>query len=122
MIRLQFDIAGDPPQGSRVTDFDNAKGTVTYVPKEGYFGGDKFSFKVTDDKGSQSNVADVTVNVNEVTTPSQNQENEENNGENTENTTQVEENTNTNTNTNAQVLVQPNQAPKLTLAIIKKQR
>lgn len=110
--QLQFDITADPSQGS-LTDFDNAKGTVTYVPKEGYFGDDKFSFRVTDDKGSESNAADVNVNVNEVTPPSQNQQNEENNvGENTENTTQAEENTNTNTNTNAQVLLQPNQAPK----------
>ena len=109
---LQFDITADPSQGS-LTDFDNAKGTVTYVPKEGYFGDDKFSFKVTDDKGSESNAADVNVNVNEVTPPSQNQQNEENNiVESTNNTTQAEENTNTNTNTNAQVLVQPNQAPK----------
>ena len=86
MIHLQFDITADPSQGS-LTDFDNAKGTVTYVPKEGYFGDDKFSFKVTDDKGSESNAADVNVNINEVTPPSQNQQNEENNvGENTENT------------------------------------
>ena len=86
---LQFDIAADPSQGS-LTDFDNTKGTVTYVPKEGYFGDDKFSFKVTDDKGSESNAADVNVNVNEVTPPSQNQQNEENNiVENTNNTTQA---------------------------------
>ena len=112
---LQFDIAADPSQGS-LTGFDNTKGTVTYVPKEGYFGDDKFSFKVTDDKGSESNAADVNVNVNEVTPPSQNQQNEQNNivenTNNTNNTTQAEENTNTSTNTNAQVVVQPNQAPK----------
>jgi Concanavalin A-like lectin/glucanases superfamily/Bacterial Ig domain/PKD domain len=110
--QLQFDITADPSQGS-LTDFDNAKGTVTYVPKEGYFGDDKFSFKVTDDKGSESNAADVNVNVNEVTPPPQNQQNEENNvveNTNTENTTQAEENTNT--NTNAQALEQPNQPPK----------
>ncbi len=107
---LQFDIAADPLQGS-LTDFDKEKGIVTYVPKEGYFGDDKFSFKVTDDKGSESNNADVNVNVHEVTPPPQNQQNEENNVvENTENTTQVEENTNTNTNT--QALEQPNQPPK----------
>src|SRR5687768_2705710 len=109
---LQFDITADPSQGS-LTDFDKQKGTVTYIPKEGYFGDDKFSFKVTDDKGSVSNNADVNVNVNEITTPSQNQQNQENNVvENTENTTQAVENTNTNTNTNTQALVQPNQAPK----------
>ncbi len=109
---LQFDIAADPLQGS-LTDFDKEKGTVIYFPKEGYFGDDKFSFKVTDDMGSESNNADVNVNVNEVTPPPQNQQNEENNVvENTENTTQVEENTNTNTNTNTQALQQPNQPPK----------
>ena len=108
---LQFDITSDPSQGS-LKDFDTEKGTVTYVPKEGYFGNDKFSFKVIDDKGSESNSADVNVNVNEVTSPSQNQQNEENNVvENTNNTNQVEENRNTNTNTNTQALV-PNQAPK----------
>ncbi len=108
---LQFDITSDPSQGS-LKDFDREKGTVAYVPKEGYFGNDKFSFKVIDDKGSESNSADVNVNVNEVTPPSQNQQNEEKNVvENTNNTTQVEENTNTNTNTNTQALV-PNQAPK----------
>ncbi len=113
---LQFDIAADPLQGS-LTDFNKEKGIVTYVPKEGYFGDDKFSFKVTDDKGSESNNADVNVNVHEVTPPSQNQQNEENNVvENTENITQVEENTNANANanenTNAQALEQPNQPPK----------
>ena len=109
---LQFDIAADPSQGS-LTDFDKQKGTVTYIPKEGYFGDDKFSFKVTDDKGSVSNNADVNVNVNEITPPSQNQQNQENNVvDNTENTTQADENTNTNTNTNTQALLPPNQAPK----------
>jgi hypothetical protein len=112
---LQFDITADPSQGS-LKDFDNEKGTVTYVPKEGYFGDDKFSFKVTDDKGSESNNADVNININEVTPPSQNQQNEENNAiENTQNTTQSEENANantsTNTNTNTQALAQPNQPP-----------
>src|SRR5687767_4968727 len=109
---LQYDIAADPSQGS-LTDFDKQKGTVTYIPKEGYFGDDKFSFKVSDDKGSVSNNADVNVNVNEITPPSQNQQNQENNVvENTENTTQADENTNTNTNTNTQALLPPNQAPK----------
>ena len=114
---LQFDITADPSQGS-LTDFDKEKGIVTYVPKEGYFGDDKFSFKVTDDKGSESNNADVNVNVNQVSPPSQNQQNEENNVvENTENTTentsQAEDNANASTNTNTQALEQqPNQPPK----------
>jgi hypothetical protein len=107
---LQFDITADPSQGS-LTDFDKDKGTVTYMPKEGYFGVDKFSFKVTDDKGSESNAADVNVNVNEVTSPPQNQQNEENNVvENNNATTRAEENANA--NANAQALEQPNQPPK----------
>jgi hypothetical protein len=98
--QLQFDITSDPSQGS-LTDFDKVKGTVTYIPKEGYFGDDKFSFKVTDDSGSESIAADVNVKVNEVTPPSQTPQTQENNVvENTDNTTQAEENTNSNTNTN----------------------
>jgi hypothetical protein len=103
---LQFDITADPLQGSLV-DFDKEKGTMTYVPLQGYFGDDKFSFRVIDDKGSESNEAEVNVNVNDVTPPSQNQQNVESNiVENIDNTTDVEENANT------QALEQPNQAPK----------
>ncbi|HKQ20979.1 MAG TPA: LamG-like jellyroll fold domain-containing protein, partial [Nitrososphaeraceae archaeon] len=87
--KLQFDITSDPSQGS-LTDFDKVKGTVNYVPKEGYFGDDKFSFKVTDDSESESNAADVNVKVHVVTPPSQNQQKHENNNvENNDNTTQV---------------------------------
>jgi hypothetical protein len=103
---LQFDITADPLQGSLV-DFDKEKGTMTYVPLQGYFGDDKFSFRVIDDKGAESNEAEVNVNVNEVTPPSQNQQNEESNiVENIDNTTGVEENANT------QALEQPTQVPK----------
>ena len=103
---IQFDITADPLQGSLV-DFDREKGTVTYVPMQGYFGDDKFSFRATDDKGSESNQEEVNVNVNEVTPTSQNQQNEESNiVENIDNTTDVEENAST------QALEQPNQAPK----------
>jgi hypothetical protein len=103
---LKFDITADPTQGS-LADFDKNKGTVTYVPKEGYFGNDKFSFKVTDNKGLESNKADVSISVNEVTVPPQNQQNEaSNNGGNVDNTTQAKENTNT------QALAIPNQPPK----------
>ena len=61
------------------------------MPNQGYFGDDKLSFRVIDDKASESNEAQVNVNVNEVTQPSQNQQNEENNiVENIDNTTDVE--------------------------------
>ena len=109
---LQFDIAADPSQGS-LTDFDKEKGTVTYVPQEGYFGDDKFSFKVTDDKGSVSNEADVTININEVIPPPQKQQSEESNvTDNADTTTESEDNANINKETNTEVLEQPNQAPK----------
>jgi Concanavalin A-like lectin/glucanases superfamily/Bacterial Ig domain len=112
--KVLFDITADPTQGS-LTNFDKEKGTLTYAPKEGYFGDDKFSFKVTDDNGSESNGADVNLKVNEVIPPSQSQQNEQSNAvENTDNTTQVEENTNadSNTNANTQILELPNQVPK----------
>jgi hypothetical protein len=106
--QLQFDITSDPSQGS-LTDFDKVKGTVTYIPKDGYFGDDKFSFRATDDNGSESNESDVNLKVNEVTPPSQSQQNEENKVvENSNTSPQVEGNNNTNT----QILVQPNQVPK----------
>ena len=54
--QLQFDVTADPLQGSLV-DFDKEKGTVTYVPQNDYFGDDKFTFKVIDDKGSKINAA-----------------------------------------------------------------
>ena len=115
--KLQFDISSDPSQGS-LANFDKEKGTVTYVPKAGYFGDDKFSFKVTDNKGSESNEADVNVKINEVNPSSQNQQNAKSKDiENTDNSTQTEEtsgtDTNTSTNANNQPLLeQPNQSPK----------
>jgi Concanavalin A-like lectin/glucanases superfamily/Bacterial Ig domain len=103
---LQFDVTADPLQGGLV-DFGREKGTVTYVPKEGYFGNDKFSFRVTDDKGSESNVAEVNVNVKEAIQPTQNAGNEESKiVENIINTTRLKENGDINP------VQQPNQAPK----------
>jgi hypothetical protein len=75
---LQFDVTADPLQGNLV-DFDKEKGTVTYVPQNNYFGEDKFTFKVIDDKGSQSNTAEVKINVKEVKTSSQSEVNNESN-------------------------------------------
>ena len=102
--QLQFDITTDPSQGT-LADFDKVKGTVTYIPKEGYFGDDKFTFKAIDENGSQSNEAGVNVKVNQVTPPSQNQQNENSVVESTNNT-------NTSTDTKTLVIEQPNQAPK----------
>ncbi len=99
---LQFDVTADPLQGSLV-DFDKEKGTVTYVPQNGFFGDDKFFFKVTDDKGSESNAAQVKVNVKETTQSAQNEENKE---------SKVIESINNTTDTNTNLVQQPNQPPK----------
>ncbi|MGI8720591.1 MAG: hypothetical protein ACR2KF_08725, partial [Nitrososphaeraceae archaeon] len=44
---------------------DTTKGTLTFVPKTDYIGNESFAFKVTDDKGVESNVATVSVEVKE---------------------------------------------------------
>ena len=105
--QLQFDITADPLQGS-LTDFDKEKGTVTYVPQNGYSGNDKFSFKVVDNKSSESNIADVDVNVKEVVSSSnKNVQNETNNAvQSIENTTGIQE------DTNVIPTEQPNMVPK----------
>jgi Concanavalin A-like lectin/glucanases superfamily/K319L-like, PKD domain/Bacterial Ig domain len=72
---LQFDITADPLQGS-IDSFDKGKGTLTYIPKEGYSGNDEFRFRVIDDKGSESNVAQVDVSIKEVTQSNETQETE----------------------------------------------
>jgi hypothetical protein len=103
---LQFQVTAEPLQGGLV-EFGKETGTVTYVPQKGYFGNDKFSFRVTDDKGSESNVAEVNVNVKEATQPTQNVENEESIiVENINNTTELKENENINP------VQQTNQPPK----------
>jgi len=66
--QLQFDITSDPLQGS-LDNFYKEKGTVTYVPQKDYSGEDKFSFKVIDDKGAESNVGTVDVTVEVVNQP-----------------------------------------------------
>jgi len=71
--QLQFDITFDPLQG-RLDNFEKEKGTVTYVPQKDYTGDDKFSFRVIDNKGAESNVATVDISVNETSQPIENQQ------------------------------------------------
>ena len=105
--QLQFDVTADPLQGSLV-DFDKEKGTVTYVPQNDYFGDDKFTFKVIDDKGSESNAAEVKVNVKETTQSAQNEENKESKIiASINNTTDTNTQTQTNQVENTQVNVPP---------------
>src|SRR6188474_342406 len=104
--QLQFDITADPLQGS-LTGFDKEKGTVTYVPQNGYSGNDKFSFKVVDNKSSESNIADVDVNVKEVVSSNEKGQNETNNAvQSIKNTTGMQE------DTNVIPAQQPNMVPK----------
>ena len=61
---IQFAIVSDPTDAS-LDKFDTTKGTLTFVPKTDYIGNESFAFKVIDDKGNESNVATVSVEVKE---------------------------------------------------------
>src|SRR4030095_16460137 len=60
---LQFDITADPQHGS-LDNFNKEKGTVTYTPQNDYSGDDKFSFRANDNKGGQSEPANVDIQIN----------------------------------------------------------
>ena len=64
--KIQFDIVSDPSHG-KLDNFDKSDGTVTYIPEQDYSGDDGFKFKVIDDKGEQSDSADVEIQVKAVT-------------------------------------------------------
>jgi hypothetical protein len=64
---IEFAIVSNPSDAS-LDSFDMTKGTVTYVPETDYTGNDTFTFKAIDDKGEESNVATVNVDVRAVTT------------------------------------------------------
>ncbi|MGB8161615.1 MAG: Ig-like domain-containing protein [Nitrososphaeraceae archaeon] len=61
---IQFAIVSNPTDAS-LDNFDSTKGTLTFVPKTDYIGNESFAFKVIDDKGNESNVATVSVEVKE---------------------------------------------------------
>ncbi len=63
---IEFDIVSDPSHG-KLDNFDKSDGTVTYTPEEDYSGDDEFEFKVVDDKGEESDSADVEIEVRAVT-------------------------------------------------------
>src|SRR6188474_1337168 len=64
--KIQFDIVSDPSHG-KLDNFDKSDGTVTYILEQDYSGDDGFKFKVIDDKGEQSDSADVEIQVKAVT-------------------------------------------------------
>ncbi len=59
---IEFDIVSDPSHG-KLDNFDKSDGTVTYTPDNDYSGDDDFKFKVIDDKGDESDTAEVKINV-----------------------------------------------------------
>jgi hypothetical protein len=103
---LQFDITADPLQGS-IDNFDKEKGTLTYVPQQGYSGNDQFKFRVIDEKGSESNVAQVDVNIKEVA-----QSNETQDTGLAKSKEAISNGTGTEQAANANATEQPNQPPK----------
>ncbi len=62
---IEFEIVSDPSHGE-LDGFDKSDGTVTYTPEEEYSGDDKFEFKVIDDKGAESDKAEIKINVEPV--------------------------------------------------------
>src|SRR5574342_1069056 len=63
---IQFDIVSDPSHG-KLDNFDKSEGTVTYIPEEDYSGDDGIKFKVIDDKGAESDKANVKIEVKSIT-------------------------------------------------------
>src|ERR687897_843765 len=59
---IEFEIVADPSHGG-LDNFDKSDGTVTYTPEKDYSGDDKFEFKVIDDKGAESDRAEIEINV-----------------------------------------------------------
>jgi hypothetical protein len=59
---IEFEIVSDPSHGE-LDNFDKSDGTVTYTPEEEYSGDDKFDFRVIDDKGAESDKAEIKINV-----------------------------------------------------------
>ena len=102
---LKFDVTADPVQGT-LENFDGEKGTATYVPQQGYSGSDQFRFRAIDDKGSESNVAQVDITVNE-----ESQSNETQVDDSTESSEDTSNETSTEQDTGTSALEQPNQPP-----------
>ncbi|HEY7227025.1 MAG TPA: tandem-95 repeat protein, partial [Nitrososphaeraceae archaeon] len=59
------------PSHGKLDNFDKSDGSVTYTPDKDYSGDDDFKFKVTDDKGAESDKADVIIIVKSTDQPNQ---------------------------------------------------
>src|SRR5919106_4820093 len=72
---IEFEIVSDPSHGE-LDNFDKSDGTVTYTPEEEYSGDDKFEFKVIDDKGAESDKAEIKINVEPLEVTNQESQNQ----------------------------------------------
>ncbi|MGE5625141.1 MAG: Ig-like domain-containing protein, partial [Bacillota bacterium] len=61
---LTYSLAGSPTNGT-VSITNASTGAYTYTPKSGFAGSDSFTFKATDQAGTASNTATVSVTVND---------------------------------------------------------
>ena len=59
---IEFEIVSDPSHGE-LNNFEKSDGTVSYTPEKDYSGEDKFEFKVIDNKGTESDKAEIKINV-----------------------------------------------------------
>src|SRR5918993_3247017 len=98
---IEFEIVSDPSNGE-LDNFDKSDGTVTYTPEEEYSGDDKFEFKVIDDKGAESDKAEIKINVEPL---------EETNQEVSGETNQESQNQTSSTASESNVITTSNQSP-----------
>ena len=98
---IEFEIVSDPSHGE-LDNFDKSDDTVTYTPEEEYSGDDKFEFKVIDDKGAESDKAEIKINVEPL---------EETNQEVSGETNQESQNQTSSTASESNVITTSNQSP-----------
>ena len=98
---IEFEIVSDPSHGE-LDNFDKSDGTVTYTPEEEYSGDDKFEFKVIDEKGAESDKAEIKINVEPL---------EKTNQEVSEETNQESQNQTSSTASESNVITTTNQSP-----------
>jgi len=98
---IEFEIVSDPSHGE-LDNFDKSDGTVTYTPEEEYSGDDKFEFKVIDEKGAESDKAEIKINVEPL---------EETNQEVSGETNQESQNQTSSTASENNVITTTNQSP-----------
>ena len=59
---ITFSIESDPSHGT-ITNFDDSTGTLTYTPNKKFLGLDEFTFQAIDSHGATSEIATVSITV-----------------------------------------------------------